>query len=89
MNKRIEPYKEITEHRKIGKRIAGYRLMKNMTQKTLAEKANISKSYLSKIEASGSKVTFSLDVLYRIARALEIKVYHLLMPLDETKINKP
>ena len=59
-----------------------------MSQKTLAERAKISKSYLSKIEASGSKVTFSLDVLYRIANVLELETYQLLMPLDETKLNR-
>lgn len=81
-------YEEIKEIRKIGKRIAGYRKMKNMTQYALARKANISKSYLSKIEASGSKVTFSIDVLYRIAIALEIDTYYLLLPLDEKVISK-
>ena len=69
--------------RKIGQRIAFYRKQKNMTQKELAEKANISLSYLSKIESSGTDITFSLFSLYQIAGALNLEPYHLLMPVSE------
>lgn len=69
--------------KRIGLRIAFYRKQRGLTQKMLAEKANLSTSYLSKIESSGTDVTFSLLSLYHIADALELEPYRLLMPIDE------
>ena len=46
--------------KRIGLRIAFYRKQRGLTQKALAEKANLSTSYLSKIESSGTDMTFSL-----------------------------
>lgn len=43
---------EMKEIKKIGQRIAFYRKQRKLTQQELAEKANVSKSYLSKIESS-------------------------------------
>ena len=64
MPKNISNMEEI---RKIGQRISYYRRQRNMTQKELANKANISISYISKIESAGTDVTFSLLSLYQIA----------------------
>ena len=61
---------EMKEIKKIGQRIAFYRKQRKLTQQELAEKANVSKSYLSKIESSGTQVTFSLFMLYKLAAAL-------------------
>lgn len=69
--------------KRIGLRIAFYRKQRGLTQKMLAEKANLSTSYLSKIESSGTDVTFSLLSLYHIADALDLEPYRLLMPIDE------
>ena len=69
--------------KRIGLRIAFYRKQRGLTQKMLAEKANLSTSYLSKIESSGTDVTISLLSLYHIADALELEPYRLLMPIDE------
>ena len=71
------------EIRKIGQRISYYRRQRNMTQRELANKANISISYISKIESAGTDVTFSLLSLYQIAEALGLEPYHLLMPVNE------
>ena len=71
------------EIKKIGQRISYYRRQRNMTQKELANKANISISYISKIESAGTDVTFSLLSLYQIAEALGLEPYHLLMPVSE------
>ncbi len=68
---------------KIGQRISFYRHQRNMTQKELAEKASISLSYISKIESSGTDITFSLLSLYQIAEALGLQPYQLLMPASE------
>lgn len=59
-------------YRTIGKRIAYYRNKRGWTQDFLADKIGISTSYLSKIEAPRSNKSFSLDVLFLIADALEI-----------------
>ena len=61
-----ESVMEMEEIKKIGQRIAFYRKQRNLTQRELAEKANVSKSYLSKIESSGTNVTFSLFLLYKL-----------------------
>lgn len=44
-----------------------------MSQEQLAEKANISRSHLSAIEAPNMVRAFSLEALYDIADALEIE----------------
>ena len=74
---------EMNEIKKIGQRIAFYRKQRKLTQQELAEKANVSKSYLSKIESSGTQVTFSLFMLYKLAEALEVEAYCLLKPVNE------
>ena len=71
------------EIKKIGQRIAFYRKQRSLTQRELAEKANVSKSYLSKIESSGTEVTFSLFLLYKLAEALGVEAYCLLKPVNE------
>ena len=54
----------------IGKHIHQYRLDLNKTQEEIAEKADISKNYLSKIETG--KAAGRLDKYYNIARALGV-----------------
>ena len=43
-----------------------------MSQEQLAEKANISRSHLSAIEAPNMVRAFSMDIFFNIADALEI-----------------
>lgn len=57
----------------LGITIASLRKMRDMTQEQLAEKAGISRTFLSSIEAPGTARSFSLEVLYAIADALEVK----------------
>ena len=45
-----------------------------MTQKQLAEKCDLSHSLISNIESSKVQQSFSIAVLYRIARILEIDI---------------
>ncbi|MBQ9354381.1 MAG: helix-turn-helix transcriptional regulator [Clostridia bacterium] len=47
--------------------------MRDMTQEQLSEKAGISRTFLSSIEAPGTSRSFSLEVLYAIADALDVK----------------
>lgn len=58
--------------------IAALRKMRGLSQEQLAEKANISRSFLSAIEAPGIVRPFSLEVFYNIADALEIEPAELL-----------
>jgi len=52
--------------------IAAMRKMRGMSQEQLAEKANISRSHLSAIEAPNMVRAFFLDIFFNIADALEV-----------------
>lgn len=66
----------------IGFNIAFYRKKRGFTQEALCEKAEISRSHLSAIEAPNLVQGLSIDVLFNIARVLEIEPYKLLMVRD-------
>ena len=57
----------------LGISISTLRRMRGMSQEQLAEKAGISRSLLSTIEAPNVAKAFSLEVFYDIADALEIE----------------
>ena len=71
----IDEYKN--RYRLLGVNIAYYRKMRGLTQEQLAEKAGVERSRISKTEIAWTGT--SLDTLYRIADALEIEPYKLLM----------
>ena len=52
--------------------IAAIRKINGMTQEQLAEKADISRSHLSAIEAPNMIRDFSMEVFFNIADALEV-----------------
>lgn len=56
----------------LGIAIAALRKLRGMSQEQLAEKANVSRSHISSIEAPGIVRPFSLEVFYNIADALQI-----------------
>lgn len=56
----------------LGLAIASLRKIRGMSQENLAEKAGISRSLLSIIEAPNAAHSFSLEVLYDIADALDV-----------------
>ena len=56
----------------LGIAISALRKLKGMSQEKLAEKAGISRSLVSSIEAPGLANGFSLEVFFNIADALEI-----------------
>ena len=60
----------------LGKNIAAQRKKMKYSQNVLAEKVNISREHLAKIETA--KRAVSLDLLMDIASALEIKVRELI-----------
>ena len=78
MSKEAVSFKNRDRFIQLGIAIAALRKMRGLSQEQLAEKANISRSHLSAIEAPGIVRAFSLDVLYNIADALEISPGELL-----------
>lgn len=62
----------------LGLTIAALRKMQGMSQEQLAEKAKISRSHLSSIEAPNIVRPFSVEVLYNIADALDVRAGDLL-----------
>jgi transcriptional regulator with XRE-family HTH domain len=56
----------------LGIAISALRKLKGMSQEKLAEKAGISRSLVSSIEAPGIANGFSLEVFFDLADALEI-----------------
>lgn len=56
----------------LGIAIAALRKMRGLSQEQLAEKANVSRSHISSIEAPGIVRPFSLEVFFNIADALDI-----------------
>lgn len=56
----------------LGITISALRKMRGLSQEALAEKAKVSRSHLSAIEAPNIVRPFSVEVLYNIADALDI-----------------
>lgn len=58
----------------IGTNIKKHRENANLTQVQLAERAQISVSYLSKIEATGCTKSLSISVLNHISNVLNVEI---------------
>lgn len=71
MSKDIE-FKNRDRLIQLGIAISALRKMRGMSQEQLAEKAGISRSHLSSIEAPGIARAFSLEIFFNIADALDI-----------------
>ncbi|WP_024344822.1 helix-turn-helix transcriptional regulator [Lacrimispora indolis] len=63
------------EYKKLGLNIAYYRKEQGLSQMKLAEKVNISRTHMSRIENNDCAV--SLDVIFNIASALNVPVFKL------------
>jgi transcriptional regulator with XRE-family HTH domain len=73
--------KHLAQYREIGRKIAFYRKLRNLSQEGLSEMIDKSRSYISKIEAENSTMEFSLDILFDIAEALKIEVTAFFEPI--------
>lgn len=60
--------------RQIGAKIAYYRTLRDMSQKELAKRANLSTSSLSKIERGKYNDNVSVSLLFDIADGLQIDI---------------
>ena len=67
-------YNDIDLYNIIGANIKYYREQAKLTQIQLAEQAQISISYLSKIEAAGCNKSMSISVLNQIANVLGVEI---------------
>lgn len=67
-------YKRMNEFRLLGLTIAYYRKLRGLTQAELAEATNLSRTYISNIEAPNGKTSISLNKLFDIAEVLEVPV---------------
>lgn len=63
------------EYRKLGLNISYFRKERGFSQMQLAEKIDVSRTHMSRIENNDCAV--SLDVIFSIAKALDIPVHKL------------
>ena len=82
--KQVDPRKEIL-FRQIGAKIAYYRTLRDMSQKELAKRANMSVSSLSKIERGRYNDNVSVSLLFDIADGLQIDITMLVTFSDMEK----
>lgn len=71
-------YKNRDRFIQLGIAISALRRIRGLSQEKLAERANISRSLLSNIEAPNMAYSFSLDVFYNIADALDVEPENLI-----------
>lgn len=83
MSKSSEPkFENIDYYQTIALNINHYRRCVGYTQAMLAEKVEISPSYLSQIESVNNVRSFSMETFFNLARALNVEPFKLLKPLD-------
>ena len=76
-------YENVEKYTELGLNIAFYRKKQGITQEQLAEQIGISRSHLSAIEAPNIVKPFSIELLFKIAQALEVKPHLLLVFRDK------
>ena len=76
-SKKIRKENEI-KYIQLGLNVSYYRKLAGYTQEEFAEATDLSRSYISAIEAPNEVKTFSLEVLFDIAKVLKIEPYKLL-----------
>ena len=74
--------KHAEKYKIIGQSIKKYRKLKKLTQEQLADKASISISYLTKIEALNCDQPFSLEVVLDISEVLDVSIHQLLEDIE-------
>jgi transcriptional regulator with XRE-family HTH domain len=59
------------EFKMLAKKIRQCRKQMGWSQQVLADRAGISRGYLSKIETAGDGSSFSMDILFSLSKALK------------------
>ena len=72
--------KHAEKYKQLGRNISFYRKAAGMTQMQLAERAEISRTYLSNIEAPNVTTPFTTTVLFDISDALGVELNKLFAP---------
>ena len=72
--------KHADKYKQLGLNISFYRKTAGMTQMQLAEQAEISRTYLSNIEAPNVAIPFTTTVLFNISDALGVELDKLFTP---------
>ena len=65
---------ELGRYKEIGLKIGYYRRRKGLTQGTLAEIVGISANYMGSIERGNGEKSYSMDIMLKIAEALDVSV---------------
>ena len=73
-------------YRQVGERVRIHRKLERLTQERLAEKADLSVHYLSRIETGSATPT--IESLERIATALRVPIAELFRPKEEKRERK-
>lgn len=68
----------------LGEHIAFYRKRAKLTQQELANRIDVTRCYLSRIESANTVQSFSLEILFNISRILEVPVTSFFEPLPES-----
>jgi len=74
------------EYTNLTKNIKYYRIKANLTQEQLAEKADLSVSYIKKLESAKEFKNITFNTFSKIAKALDIDI-QLLFKENDTKIS--
>ncbi len=81
MGKRQKQVRQAEITKAFAKRLRAIRNSKELTQRDLAERATVTLSYVSKLEAGGA--TPGIDLVERLAKALQVQIVDLLpLPTD-------
>lgn len=84
MTKNMKPeFENVDYYHTIALNLNHYRRCMNYTQAMLAEKVNLTSSYISQIESANNTRSFSMETFFNLALALNVEPYKLLKPLDE------
>jgi transcriptional regulator with XRE-family HTH domain len=70
----------------VGRRVREIRKMQALTQRELAHRLNVPRTYLSKVEAC--KVLPTIGTLYRLANALSVQMHHLILCHESVELSK-
>jgi len=73
-------------HHTFGKNVKYYRFQKNYTQAQLAEKINISPTYLSELERGMHSLDF--DKVGKLSKCLEIEAFQLFLQAKDIDLPK-
>ena len=64
----------VNQYKQLGLTIAYYRKLKGITQQSLAEAVNLSRTHISNLEAPNMPTSISLEKLFDIAEVLNVPV---------------